>query len=532
MLHANQEQRRLLNRLDALNKIAEEARQTKQTFIANVSHELRTPLNMIIAYSDLITQSPHIYGRLPAPLLADMAVIQRNGQHLSRLIDDVLDLSQIETGRMALSKEWTNIEDCVREATETVKPLYQLKDLQLTFEVVDALPKLFCDRTRIRQVLINLLSNAGRFTEDGGVNIRAWLADSKIMISITDTGPGISTEVQENLFEPFQQLDSSFRRKYGGSGLGLNISKHFIEMHEGNVWLESNPGQGSTFFVSLPIDLRPINPIETTSDRRWVSPFHEYHPRTRRRVAKLPQVSPRYVVLDQANTLQRLLSRYMENIDVVSTHSVPEAIERLSETPAFAFIVNSASLQKEDAIAAIPDVLPFDTPFVSCWLTSHDSIDQLDIVQYIVKPVDNTALLSAVRALPDPVRTILVADDEPDLLRLFTRLLTGTPEKYRVIGAHNGSEALMLLQQSQPDLLILDLIMPNMSGFDLLKAKASDAAIRDIPVIVASSRDPNSQPVVSNQLSVSRGSGLSMRELLDAIEALTKVLTPTPPRTR
>ena len=180
----------------------------------------------------------------------------------------------------------------------------------------------------------------------------------------------------------------------------------------------------------------------------------------------------------------------------------------------------------------MPHSLPFDTPLFACWLTSDDSVQQLGIAQYLVKPVNGAMLLEAVRSLPSPARTVMVADDEPDLLQLFTRILAGAPENYRVIGASNGVEALALLRESQPDVLILDLLMPQMSGFDLLKERAADPALRAIPVIVVSSRDPSSQPIVSNQLFVARGSGLSMRDLLDSIEALTQVLTPAPPHER
>lgn len=533
LLQSSREQIRLLNRLEALNLIAEEARQTKQEFIANVSHELRTPLNMIIAYAELITQSPHLYSRrLPPALLADMNVILRNSQHLSRLVDDVLDLSQIEAGRMALSKEWSDIDAIIQGAAETVRPLFQTKGLRLETEIEDHLPEIYCDKTRIRQVLINLFSNAGRFTEQGGVTVRAWLDSEQILFSVTDTGPGIELEEQHRLFEPFQQLDSSIRRKHGGSGLGLNISRHFVEMHDGRIWLESKVGIGTTFFVSLPLDSMPRPTINVPGSRRWVSPFHEYYPRTRPRVANVPHVGRRYVVLESGNTLSRLLNRYGADVDIVSTKTLPDAISLLGEAPAHAFVINSASLPSRDSILSIPHDLPYDTPLFACWLTNDDSVHQLGIVRYLVKPVNGTTLLDAVRSLSKPVQTIMVADDEPDLLRLFTRILASAPENYRVINASNGLEALTLLRESQPDVLILDLLMPQMSGFDLLKEKEVDPTISAIPVIVVSSRDPSSQPIVSNQLLVARSGGLSMRDLLDSIESLTEVLAPATPRER
>ncbi len=533
LMQANREQARLLNRLEALHLIAEEARQTKQSFIANVSHELRTPLNMIIAYAELITQSPHLYSRrLPASLLADMNVILRNSQHLSRLVDDVLDLSQIEAGRMALSKEWSSVAEIVDTAIEAVSPLFQTKGLNLQTELSDDLPALFCDKTRIRQVLINLLSNAGRFTERGGVTVRGCLQDMHVILSVTDTGPGIEPEGQQRIFEPFQQLDSSIRRKHGGSGLGLNISKHFVEMHKGRIWLESERGVGTTFYVSLPVETTQYPLLTPPASRRWITPFHEYYPRTRPRVAKIPPIGRRYVVLDRGNTLPRLLSRYAGDVEVDLATTPTEALSLLADAPAHALVINLASMPEEENLLEPFGALPYDTPVFACWLTSDDSIHQLGIAHYLVKPVGGAELLEAVHALPSPIHTVMIADDEPDLLRLFTRILAGAPERYRVISASDGIEALMLLRESHPDVLILDLLMPHMSGFDLLKEKQADPSIRDIPVIVVSSRDPNSQPIVSNKLVVARSGGLSMRNLFDSIEALTGVLTPAAPDRR
>lgn len=533
LLQANREQVRLLNRLEALNQVAEEARQAKQTFITNVSHELRTPLNMVIAFAELISQSPQLYGRrLPSSLMADINVILRNSQHLSRLVDDVLDLSQIEMGRMALNKDWVDVEEIVDTAAEAMRPLFQTKGIELVTAIDGELPPIYCDRTRIRQVLINLLSNAGRFTEQGGVEVHARRDGNQVVISVADTGPGIEQADQQRLFEPFQQLDSSIRRKHGGSGLGLNISKHFVDLHDGRIWLESQRGAGTTFYVSLPLDSASDSESVMPGAQRWVSPFHEYYPRTRPRVADIPHVSRRYVVLDGGNTLPRLLNRYVADVEIIAAAGPAEALAHLSESPAHAFIVNTSSLTDDRALAAIPNRLPFDTPLFACQLASSDSLQQQGIVNYLVKPVAGADLLHAVRAIASQTRTVLVADDEPDLLRLFTRILSGAPERYRIISSTSGMEALELLRAHQPDLLILDLIMPQMSGFDLLKTKERDPSIRAIPVIVVSSRDPNSQPIVSNQLLVKRGAGFSIRDLLDSIDSLTTILAPVAPRER
>ncbi|HMN60752.1 MAG TPA: HAMP domain-containing sensor histidine kinase, partial [Anaerolinea sp.] len=237
---------RLTSRLEAMTQIAEEARRVKEEFVANVSHELRTPLNMILGFSEVIMKSPQAYGdTIPPALLADIAAIERNSQHLSRLVADVLDLTKVEAGRMALLKDWVEIPTIIDEAVSTVRFLYESKKLYLREEIAEGIPTVFCDGTRIRQVLINLLSNAGRFTDRGGVEVRAWLDDSGVVMSVADSGPGISNEDQTKIFQPFQQLQSTLRGHKGGSGLGLSISKQFVEMHGGKMWLESRLGEGT-----------------------------------------------------------------------------------------------------------------------------------------------------------------------------------------------------------------------------------------------------------------------------------------------
>jgi CheY-like chemotaxis protein len=488
---------------------------------------------MIIAYSELITQSPQLYGgRIPPALLADMAVILRNSQHLSKLVDDVLDLSQIDAGRMALSKMWTNLPVVAGEAAEAVRPLFQTKGLYLEVEVPATLPHVYCDPTRIRQVLMNLLSNAGRFTAEGGVRMRIWAAEDQVRLSVQDSGPGIDPRDQEHLFEPFQQIDASIRRKHGGSGLGLNISKQFVEMHEGRIWLESQPGYGTAFHVSLPFAPAPVDALEPVAARRWVHPYDAYVPRTRTRVAPMPEVKARYVVMEHGHTLERLLSRYMENVEVVRVQTLDEALQILGESPARAFVVNSALLPRQFWPESGWGKLPFDTPMLACWLPSDAAPERLGVVQYLVKPVSRADLEKAMQTLGPSVRTVLVCDDEPDILRLFLRTLSGLARGYQIVTATSGVEALAALHELRPDAMILDLLMPGMTGFELLQAKAQEPDLRDIPVIAVSSLDPYSQPIVSNQLFVARGSGLSSRDLLQCIQSLSAVLAPDPPAVR
>ena len=297
---ANGELARLSDRLRVLQRVAEEARQAKAEFVANVSHELRTPLNMIIGFTEIIARSPQVYGgKLPVALLTDIAAIRRNSQHLANLVNDVLDLSQVEAGRMALTKEWTALPEVIEAAIAAVKPFYDSKGLYLRADVSADLPQVFCDGTRVREVIINLLSNAGRFTERGGVDVGCHREAAEIVVSVTDTGPGISQQDQKRVFQPFQQLDSSTRRRHGGSGLGLTISKQFVEMHGGRMWVESpadgdkngqnrapqlGPGTRISFSLALESPLPADQP--NVAMRRTLTPDDEVGFRLRRRTSR------------------------------------------------------------------------------------------------------------------------------------------------------------------------------------------------------------------------------------------------------
>jgi len=273
-------------------------RRAKEEFVANVSHELRTPLNMIIGFSEMIPELAHVYGvALPPALLSDIAAIRRNSQHLARLVDDVLDLSQVDAGRMALRKEWTSLREIVDEAILAVRALFESKGLSVETQIPSDLPEAFCDSTRIRQVMLNLLSNAGRYVKRGGVQVRVRQEQNELMVTVTDTGPGIAPADQQRLFQPFQQLESSLRHRSGGSGLGLTISKRFVEMHGGKMWLESQVGVGTTFGFSLPVQTPTVPALAEDGALRWFSPYESTNTRNvpggrwRRRRRYLPDSS-------------------------------------------------------------------------------------------------------------------------------------------------------------------------------------------------------------------------------------------------
>ena len=526
LLHANQGLSRLSDRLRAMHQIAEEARQAKEVFVANVSHELRTPLNMIIGFSELITQSPRIYGvELPPALLSDIATIQRNSQHLSELVNDVLDLSRVEADRMTLRKDWIDISEIINDAVLTVQPLYESKGLYLKTTVSEDMPAVFCDSTRIRQVIINLLSNAGRFTEQGGVEIKARSDHNALVVSVIDTGPGLALEDQKKLFKPFQQLDGTIQHRFGGSGLGLTISKKFVELHHGRMWLESERGVGTDVSFNLPINTPAA--ILTDSPIRWLNPYEPYEPRTRRSKMPRPQIGPRYVLLEEEDELQRVFDRYLDDAELVSVKGIEEAIQEIANVPAQALVVNASPLEDESALIARLNALPYDTPAIACRVPCAKEVrKQLGIIRYLIKPIDLEALLSTLAEIGDDVKDVLLVDDNQEVLQLFARMLSAAEHHYDVLRASNGRRALSMLRERKPDVMLLDLIMPEMNGFQVLKEKSLDPTIRDIRVVVISSRDPMGEPLVSDNLIVARRGGLSMPELVACVQSLSRILNP------
>ncbi len=531
LVQANRELNRLLQRTKVLEHIAEEARDAKTQFVANVSHELRTPLNMIIGYADLIAQSPHLYGgQLPPSLLTDVNAISRNAQHLVSLVNDVLDLSQVEAGRVALNRGWVAMRKILADATTVVEGLFESKGLYCEIDVASDLPDVYADEIRIRQIVINLLSNAGRFTDKGGVHIFCQVtANNEVLTTVRDSGPGIEVEDQQRIFEPFQQANTTIRRQHGGSGLGLTISKQFVEMHGGKMWLESQPNVGTTIFFTLPHE-NPM-PLVATVGKTWLRSVNlndETGYRLRTQPFDAPQlpITDRYVVVDPEQTIDKLLRRYFPDALVESMPDMAHAVSILNHSSAKALILNKPQNEavRDPALAG----LSFGMPVITCWLPGeHDAAQRLGVVEYLVKPVSREKLLSAITRLLPNAKTVLIVDDEEDELTLFARHLESEGDRFHILQVTNGKRALNMLHTRRPDVMLLDLNMPGLDGFQVLEEKQRDEAIRDIPVIVISARDPIGDPIVSDMFSVIHSGGLSQRDLVTCIQAVGDILAPT-----
>ncbi len=516
---------RLNELLRASRLEAEAARRAKEEFVANVSHELRTPLNMIIGFSEMILNSPMTYGTsLPKALLSDIRVVYRNSQHLSQLINDVLDLSQIEAGQLSLSREWTDVVTIVHEAIEAVKPLYRAKGLDLQVHTPSGVPRIYCDRLRIRQILLNLLSNAGRFTMAGGVKVTVSMEKNHLVFCVADSGPGIPPDKQQKIFEPFQQLDASTKRLHGGSGLGLSISKRLVELHGGKMWLESEVGKGSAFSFSL-----PLNPaeLEVSGATRWVNPYATHEPRARPLVVELPRPQPHVLVMEREDVLRHPISVYLGDARVKSVRSIEELKVEIASDPPQVLLINDPQVMENRGLIQTAIELPNRTPVVSCYVPGkHEACERLNVVEYLVKPITHDGLLATAQRVVPTHGSILIVEDDQEMARLIARQLNSAGQDYHILRAGDGTKALAMMRERQPDAVFLDLGLPDQDGYEVLREKEADPAIRPIPVVIISARDPLGQPVVTNRLRVELAGGLSARDVILCTAAISQALSP------
>ena len=521
LTYANRQLALANEKLATARLMAEQAQRTKAAFVANVSHEFRTPLNMIIGLIDLVTEAPEVYGsRLPAALHQDLDIVRRNCEHLASMINDVLDLSQIEAGRLALHKEWVDWQEVIERALVIVRPLLAKKGIALHLSIPDDLPRIYCDRTRIRQVILNLLSNAARFTDEGSITVTMRVESQYVVISVRDTGPGISAEDVSRIFEPFQQGSFQQRRDQDGSGLGLSISKQFVELHGGKMWLQSEPGKGSTFSFRIPIS-SPAEP--TMGAHRWIAGDWEQRPSH----ADPPNVrlERRMVVYDETGDLLPLLARYAEQTEFVAVPDVHAMAQEMRNCPAQAVLLNAADCVRlldlaERARAAIPDapILGWSVPARTQPALSAGA------TAYLLKPLRRAELAAVLRRLELKEGKVLIVDDDPDALQLLTRMVLICDGTLEVMAATSATEALAQLRADPPDLVLLDIVMQDMDGWQVLKTMRRDARWRSIPVVVVSAQDVQDQPLMGNAFLATFGRGLSVSKLLSCSRSVSALL--------
>jgi CheY-like chemotaxis protein/nitrogen-specific signal transduction histidine kinase len=454
---------------------AEQARTHLTHFLANMSHELRTPLNSIIGVSEMLREDAEALMQDTEPLDRVLGA----GRHLLALINDILDLSKIEAGRMELHLESFALAPLVEDVAKTIEPMAAKNGNRI---VVDCQADL-----GTMQALLNLASNANKFTEKGTVTIAAqgqrlegrdW-----ITIGVTDTGIGMTQEQMGRLFQEFSQADASTTRKYGGTGLGLAISRHFCRMMGGDITVESKPGEGSTFMIRLPRIVQSDQALVTTEAR--AEPVHSIAEGTE---------EPIILVVDDDATVRELVERHLERAGfaVVTARGGQEGLRLVRELrpAAVTLDINMPDLDGWTVLAAIKG----DPALASIPVVLMSIIDQknrgyaLGAADYLVKPVDRTKLVETVTGIcgSSAGRALLVDDD--DVVRRGVRQAL-EPIGWKVREAENGQAAVEALAAGRVDVIILDLMMPKMDGFEFLDELRSRLDWQDIPVVVITAKD-------------------------------------------
>jgi signal transduction histidine kinase/CheY-like chemotaxis protein/HAMP domain-containing protein len=467
---------RLFQEIEEKGRQLELASQHKSQFVASMSHELRTPLNAIIGLTEMMVTNAPRFGTEKAA--EPLKRVHRAGQHLLGLINQVLDLSKIEAGKLELNPESVNLAPLIDEVVGTARQLAQQNKNNLVVEAQDKLGALTVDPMRLRQILLNLLSNACKFTTQGEVKLRVRkIADGRnwAEFAVVDTGIGMTPEQQAKLFEEFTQADSSTARRYGGTGLGLAITRKLARMMGGDVTVASEPGKGSVFTVRLPAGAEPATRAATNGGRP-------------------PSSDCVLVVCDDANARELIADQLKaEGFSVATAAGGLEGLKLAKDLRPIAITLDVmmpdldgwsvlAALRQDPELAEIPVIM-------ITILDEHRRGVALGAAGYLTKPIDRERLhrvVSRFRAPARPTRILLVEDDADQRQRLRGWL---KDEQWAVQEAANGREALALLKDPKPDVILLDLMMPEMDGFAVVAALQKEPRWRDIAVIVITSRD-------------------------------------------
>ncbi|MFK5952882.1 MAG: response regulator, partial [Desulfobacterium sp.] len=457
----------------------EEANRLKSEFLSNMSHELRTPLNSVMALSRVLVMQAR--EKLSDEEINYLEIIERNGKNLLALINDILDLSKIEAGRMEVSPKPFQISSTIDTIMERLTPLAREKGIELHMTLPDALPQVNSDENRVHQILQNLISNAVKFTQQGKVSISMEQAGQTIHLMVSDTGIGISKNHLPHIFEEFRQVDGTSSRSYEGTGLGLAIASKAAEMLGGNIDVRSTLGQGSTFTLTLPLVYRESTPAPLPEPLA-IQPLAETQP-TRKTIL---------VVDDEPKSLT-MISNYLsrEGYNIITATSGQEALQLAQSHRPFAITLD-VIMPEMDGFEVLQHLKQTtetkDIPVIMVSMSNDRATGMaLGAVGYISKPVNRDLLIAEINSLCGPwAHSILIVEDNEIELKEMARKIE--QEGMQAIQAQNGKICMEILQRHKPDALVLDLIMPEMNGFEVLEKIRSNPDTRNLPVIVVTAK--------------------------------------------
>ena len=511
--------REIQDRLMESERLAREASKAKSAFVAAMSHEFRTPLNAIIGYSEMLEEECEDAGL--DELIPDTTKIQMAGRQLLELVDDVLDLSRIEAGRMDFFIEEFPVADVVADCRATIQPQADRNNNALIVHCPPEVGTMASDRVRVRQVLINLLSNACKFTESGTVKLtaeRVGAGDEWIEFRITDTGVGMTQEQVERLFRAFTQGDAAVERRFGGTGLGLNLSRRICRDLGGDITVVSHSGEGSTFTARLPAVAAPKGKDVAHASTEGTPPA-------------AGQAEPIVLVVEDDDGVRNVIRRFLlrEGVLVLTARDGEECLTLARKVRPSAITLDVVmprmngwttlrELRADPALANIPVVL----------LTVEDNRDRgfaLGASDYLVKPIDPRRLVQVLTKYlpPAPSHTILVIERRDDERSVFREILTRA--KWRVSEARDRDEALASLDAGAPEIVLLDLPSFGTGAIGLLNELKRDDRLRDVPVLVqiAGGLSPEERDVLDAAAdAVFDKSSFSREDLLDALRRLLR----------
>ncbi len=576
------ERTRLISLLEKANRDLRELDKMKSTFLANMSHELRTPMNAIIGYTDLLIDG--IDGPINEEQTKSLKKVAVNARHLLQLINDVLDISKIESGKIVLDLKEIDLKWLIESVLLTFEPLIKQKNLALTVTIDESLPFVYGDEDRIKQVLINLLSNAVKFTYKGGLTISARSSERGIEpgeipifaeVCVEDTGIGIKDEDLGRIFDKFVQVDLTTVREYEGTGLGLSIARGLVSLHKGMIWATSKHGEGSKFCFTLPLKKEMLEkPSEPITEPRIAEGLADYFGRPVETFLKEPEYAGKpiqcweYVKCGQpscpaygskesrcwliigTHCAGMKIAAYPEKVDFCKGC---ELIESLILKPEEEFVTTPPLLEKEEdkktvlaiddnpeaidiirkylgeeyrvvglqssekAVEKAKEIKPLaitldilmpkkdgwqvlrelkdtpetqDIPVIILSIVKDERLGfSLGAAEYIVKPVEKQVLLRKLKSFEKmtKIRRVLVVDNEPETVRLIGTVLK--EEGYQVVTAYNSEDAIRSIQDVRPDLIVLNLTMPEVSGFDVIEYLKTQESAKDIPLIVLTHKD-------------------------------------------